>query len=94
MLFRYENYDVMGQFSQKSWQYFVSRFAETKTNACDVTSRGAVWFPIELDLFASLLAGGEQQVSYEDFIAPVFVIDAIIRAIESGEEEAVRGYEI
>ena len=94
VLFRYEDYDVMGQFSQKSWQYFVSRFAETKTNACDVTSRGAVWFPIELDLFASLLAGGEQQVSYEDFIAPVFVIDAIIRAIESGEEEAVRGYEI
>ena len=94
VLFRYEDYDVMGQFSQKSWQYFVSRFAETKTNACDVTSRGAVWFPVELDLFASLLAGGEQQVSYEDFIAPVFVIDAIIRAIESGEEEAVRGYEI
>ena len=94
VLFRYEDYDVMGQFSQKSWQYFVSRFAETKTNACDVTSRGAVWVPIELDLFASLLAGGEQQVSYEDFIAPVFVIDAIIRAIESGEEEAVRGYEI
>ena len=59
-----------------------------------MTSRGTVWFPIELDLFASLLAGGEQQVSYEDFIAPIFVIDAIIRSIESGEEEAVRSYVI
>ena len=94
VLFRYEDYDVMGQFSQKSWQYFVSRFAETKTNACDVTSRGTVWFPIELDLFVSLLAGGEQQVSYEDFIAPVFVIDAIIRAIDSGKEETVKYREI
>ena len=94
VLFRYEDYDVLGQFSEKSWQYFVSRFAETKTTACDVTSRGTVWFPIELDLFASLLAGGEQQVSYEDFIAPVFVIDAIIRAIESGEEETVKYREI
>ena len=94
VLFRYEDYDVMGQFSEKSWQYFVSRFAETKTTACDVTSRGAVWFPVELDLFASLLAGGEQQVSYEDFIAPVFVIDAIIRSVASGVEEAVASYEI
>ena len=94
VLFRFEDYDVMGQFSQKSWQYFISRFAEAKTSACDVTSRGAVWFPIELDLFASLLAGGEQQVSYEDFIAPVFVIDAIIRSLESGEEETVRSYTI
>ena len=59
-----------------------------------MTSRGTVWFPIELDLFASLLAGGAQQVSYEDFIAPIFVIDAIIRSIESGEEEAVRSYVI
>lgn len=92
VLFRYDDYDVMGQFSQESWQYFVSRFAEKKTSAVDVTSRGTVWFPIELDLFASLLAGGEQPTSYEDFIAPVFVIDAIIRSLESGEEEAVRTF--
>lgn len=94
VLFRYEEYDVLGQFSQKSWQYFVSRFAETKTTACDVTSRGAVWFPVELRLFADLLNGGEQKVSYEDFAAPVFVIDAIIRAIDSGKEETVKYREI
>ncbi len=94
VLFRYDEYDVMGQFSQESWQYFVSRFAEKKTSAIDVTSRGTVWFPIELDLFASLLAGGEQAMSYEDFIAPVFVIDAIIRSMASGEEETVRDYTV
>ena len=94
VLFRFPEYDVMGQFSQKSWQYFASRFAETKTSAIDVTSRGAVWFPVELGFFADLLAGGAQQVSYDDFIAPVFVIDAIIRSLESGEEEAVRTYTV
>ena len=94
VLFRYEEYDVVGQFSEGSWQYFVSRFAEKKTSAMDVTSRGTVWFPVELDLFAALLNGGEQQMSYEDFIAPVFVIDAIIRSLASGEEETVRGYTV
>ncbi len=94
VLFRYEDFDVTGLFSEGSWQYYVSRFAEKKSTAIDVTSRGDVWFPIELRLFASLLEGGEQTMSYEDFIAPVFVIDAIIRSLASGEEEAVAAFEI
>ena len=94
VLFRYEDYTVTGLFSEKSWQYFVSRFAEKKSSAIDVTTRGAVWYPAELGLFKALLDGEEQAISYEDFIAPVFVIDAIIRSLESGREEAVAAFTI
>ena len=94
VLFRYEGFDVTGLFSEKSWQYHVARYAEKASHAIDVTSRGNEWFPVELRLFASLLAGGEQVMSYEDFIAPVFVIDAIIRSLESGEEELVNKFEL
>ena len=89
VLFRYDDYDVTGQYSQHSWQYFASRFAEKGTDAINVTSRGAEWYPIELGNILSLLNGGEQHMSYDDFISPVFIIDAIIRALDSGEEVAI-----
>lgn len=94
VLFRYEDYDVNGLFCEHSWQYFVSRFAEKRSSAIDVVSRGAVWFPVELELFKSLLEGEEQPTSYDDFIAPIFVIDAIMRALESGREEAVAEFSV
>ena len=94
VIFRYDSYDVVGLFCQNSWQYFVSRFAEKKSSAIDVTTRGAVWYPAELRLFKALLDGGEQAISYEDFIAPVFVIDAIMRSLESGNEESVASFTI
>ena len=44
-------------------------------------------FKIEFDEFYSLLSGGEQKMSYDDFIAPVFVMNAVYRSIASGKEE-------
>jgi hypothetical protein len=94
VIFRYEEFDAVGLFSEKSWQYYVSRFAATGSEAINVTTRGETWFPAELGAFRSLLHGGEQPLSYDDFIAPVFVIDAILRALESGKEETVNYVEV
>jgi len=43
----------------------------------------------EFGKFYSLLCGGEQEISYDDFIAPVFVLNAIDRSIKSGKTETV-----
>ena len=51
-------------------------------------------FKLEFDEFYSLLSGGEMPRSYEDFIAPVFVMNAINRSITDGGEVAVRNFEI
>jgi hypothetical protein len=59
-----------------------------------VASIGNDCFVREFDEFCELLAGGEQKISYKDFIAPVFVLTAIDRSLASGKEEAVNTYEV
>ena len=94
VIFRYADFDAVGLFSQKSWQYYVSRFAERGSEGINVASRGETWFPLELSAFCDLMAGKPMPMSYDDFIAPVFVIDAIIRSMESGAEELVRAFTV
>ena len=94
VIFRYADFDAVGLFSQKSWQYYVSRFAETGSEGINVTTRGETWFPLELSAFCDLLNGKPMPMTYDDFIAPVFVIDAIIRSMESGAEELVRAFTV
>lgn len=94
VIFRYADFDAVGLFSEKSWQYYVSRFAEKGSEGINVTTRGETWFPIELTAFCDLMNGKPMEMSYDDFIAPVFVIDAIIRSMESGVEELVRSFTV
>ena len=46
-------------------------------------------FEQEFESFNKLLLGGEMRKSYEDFFAPVFILNAINRSIESGNEEQI-----
>lgn len=94
VVFRYADFDAVGLFSEKSWQYYVSRFAEKGSEAINVTTRGETWFPLELTAFCELMNGKPMEMSYDDFIAPVFVIEAIIRSMESGAEELVRAFTV
>ena len=93
VVFSYDGYDVMGLYTEFSWLYFVSVALNGQTLASDATI-GTDCFTRELDEFCDLLRGGEQTVTYDDFIAPVFVLNAIHRSLESGEEEAVRTYTV
>lgn len=91
--FRYESYDVFGLYTELSNHYFVSVALNGQTLASDATI-GTDCFTRELDEFCALLRGGEQTVTYDDFIAPVFTLNAIHRSLESGQEEAVRAYTV
>ena len=51
-------------------------------------------FGIEFDSFVSLLRGGEMKTTYRDFIAPVFVMNALNRSLGSGREEGVNSFDL
>ena len=93
VVFRYEGYDVFGLYTEYSNHYFVSVATGGQTLASDATI-GMDCFTHEFDEFCALLRGGEQKQSYRDFIAPVFVLNAIHRSLASGMEEAVHAFEV
>ena len=51
-------------------------------------------FKIELEEFYGLLCGDKQRLSYENFIAPVFVLNAIQKSLDTGKEELVNKFEL
>ena len=93
VLFHYENYDCVGLYCNKNFLYYASLSAEKAVVGEEIPSTNA-WFEEEFKEFYALLNGGEQPCTYEDFIAPVFVMNAIKRSLESGKEEAVNSFEI
>ena len=91
-IFRYKDYDVTGLFVEGGYGcYYCARVTakSTKGLPCILDSANPL-FRREWERFCALLRGGEQQTSYEDFFAPVFVMDAIVRSIESGKEEQIK----
>ena len=44
--------------------------------------------------FYGILSGEPQTVTYEEFISPVFIMNAIQRSLVSGQEEAVGQIEL
>ena len=87
VVFCYDNYNVTGLYTDGCYVYSAERFSESGNDGGVFTLDGV--FKAEFDKFYSLLKGGEQQTSYDDFIAPVFVINAIDRSIKSGKTETV-----
>ena len=87
VMVRYEDYDVMMEFTDGSWKYYayVSTDDGVFGGAID-TSTGSV---DELKEYYGILNGEASRKGYREFIAPVFVMNAVLRSIESGNEEAV-----
>ena len=92
-IFHYEGFDVSGLFVDKIYTYYGSRYAE-QGNKAQTFEFGEDCFFTEFDEFYNLLDGGEQKMSYEDFIAPVFILNAIDRAVQSGKDEIVKTVEL
>ncbi len=93
VIFRYEDYDTVGLFTEGSYKYYAARFAKEASLGGDVLV-SADWFKNEFADFDALLTGGEQQVSYDDFISPVFVMAAIDESLRTGEEISVKEYKV
>jgi hypothetical protein len=92
VVFRYEDYDIIGQYTEGYYSYYASRSSEEGIHGENFPLETC--FKAEFDEYYSLLCGGEQKKSYEDFIAPVFVLNAIKCSLDSGKEEKVNEYTI
>ena len=89
VLFHYENYTVTGLYTVGSGEYFAARFAQTGTQGGYVANQGSEWYYSEFKAFADLMDGKGSDISYEDLFSPVFVLNAIDRAMTTGQPERI-----
>jgi hypothetical protein len=96
VVFRYDGYDVIGLYTDENYScYYAMRASEKQVRGSEMQiTNDNPCFKIEFDEFYSLLCGEAQKKSYEDFIAPVFVMNAIKRSLDIGEEVKVRRYDL
>ena len=88
VLFHYEDFDCVGVFTDGNYLYYAARMAEKATTGFEIPSSGD-WFYREFKEFCELLDGAAQGISYEEFISPVFIMNAIERSLASGKEETI-----
>ncbi len=93
VLFRYEDYDCTGLFCDGSYLYYAARMAEKSAKSFDIPTT-TDWYYREFKEFHGILNGGGQKCTYEEFISPVFIMNAIMRSLESGKEETIRTYTV
>ncbi len=84
---RYDAYDVNLIFTEHNYTYYAGINCEKNAMFSHYTLDGC--FEQEFEEFYQLLKGNKQTKSYEDFIAPVFIMNAIDRSIKSGNEEQI-----
>lgn len=95
VVFHYDGYDAVGLFLEHNYVYYACRMSEKGAKGRELVCNDENnWFRLEFDEFYELLVGGDQKISYEDFISPVFVMNAIERSYTSGKEEPVRSFEV
>ena len=93
VLFHYDEYDCVGLFCDKSSAYYASRMAQNESKSFAIPFSND-WFYEEFKEFYGILCGDGQSIGYEDFISPVFIMNAIERSLKGGEEETVRSVKI
>lgn len=89
---RYKDYDIVGEFIDGNFTYYVSASLE-KDIIGDTFLVDTSCFAVEFEEFYKLLKGEAQRQSYEEFIAPIFILNAMQRSIESGKEEKINKIE-
>jgi hypothetical protein len=87
---RYASYDVTLVFTVENYEYAAGINCEKLVRYESYPLDGC--FEKEFAAFYNVLTGGEPEESYDDFIAPVFILNAIDRSIKSGNEEPVHKF--
>ena len=88
VVIRYDSYDVVCEMVDGNYLYY----AYASTNEGMIGSSYPVTSEIytyEFEDFYDILTGGKGKTDYREFIAPVFVFNAIKKSIDSAEEVAV-----
>lgn len=93
VIFSYGEFDCVGLYCEENNVYYASRVSEESTVGFDIPFTKE-WYFKEFGEFYRLLCGEKQSVSYEDFISPVFIMNAIERSLASGKEEEILKYEV
>lgn len=86
-VFRYEAYDITAVYAVENNRYYAGISCEQGVKGSMYTLEGCA--KQEFDMFYRILSGGEQEQSYEEFIAPVFILNAVYRSMQSGKEEKI-----
>lgn len=86
-VFRYADYDVTGVYVDSSYTYYASLNCEEKCLGSMYTLDNCA--EREVEAFCRILTGGAQEMSYEDFFAPVYILNAMDRSVKSGLEEVI-----
>ena len=95
VIFKYESYDVVGLFTDGNYKYYAMRASEEEVKGANFYVVGSSpCFYDEFDEFYETLSGAAQVSSFEDMIAPVFVLNAIARSLKTGNEEPVKEFKI
>jgi predicted dehydrogenase len=89
----YENVNITATYIEKTSYYSVSVYGSKKART-ELLTFTPESFKHEMNDMLDLLRGGEMKKSYEDFISPVFVMNALLRSIESGKHEEIHKIEI
>ena len=84
---RYDAYDITGLFTEGNYLEYAGASLEKKVLGSEygldhASSR-------EFHSFYDLLKGGKMKHTYEEIFAPVFILNAIDRSMQSGKEEKV-----
>lgn len=85
---KYKDYPVTGSYSSEGWYYHAVVYGgkELKADKFEFTSYP---FERELDDMYDLLCGKEMKETYDEFIRPVFILNALEASMKSGKSEKV-----
>ncbi len=83
---RYPQYDVTGHYG--SYAYGITVYGEEKTVHKEVCMLDC--YLAEFRRFDTMVRSGKMLESYEDFIKPVFILNAIDESLKTGKEVKVR----
>ena len=92
VLVRYDGFDVTMNYVDGNYKYYAALSAKNGVVGGALAMAKTV-FQTEFRHFYEILIGEPQKQSYREFMAPMALIDAIRRAMESGKEEAVKEIE-
>lgn len=86
-IFRYDDFDVTGLYVNQDYRYYASVHFPKEMEGGMITLGNTT--AKEFHDFYDLLQGQPQSQSYENLFAPVYIMNAIDRAIQSGKEEQI-----
>lgn len=85
---RYADYDVTGEFVSGNYIYYIGASCE-KEYVGDTYALDQSCYVVEFDKFHKLLHGNKMTHTYREIIAPVFILNAMKRSLDSGKEEKI-----